>query len=118
MRPKKKLISLAVKEAQKSTFYFKLGAIGLYKGQVVSKAYNVSSSNPELKYFPSRFSFHAEARACIRAKKVDTIIVVRVNPTGLACSFPCSSCQKIMKKYGVKTVFYIDWLGNIQRLVL
>ena len=120
MKLKQEHLMLAIKQAQKSNYMFRLGAVALHKGKVVSFTFNKAIADIRItRHGPS--SYHAEAYACVKAKSrpIDTIIVVRINNSNsLSCSFPCKNCQNIMRIHGVKTVYYTDYSGNIQKFNL
>lgn len=101
-------IRIAKKEAEKSRGKFKLGAVILRKGKILSKGYNKIKTHPT---FGSKVykNLHAEGAALYNAYhrglnvKGCTMVVYRKNFT---TSKPCSDCLKLLKAAGIKTVYY------------
>lgn len=105
----------AKKEAEKSTFRFRLGAIVLHKNKVVAKGYNKIKTHPKLDHY----TIHAECDALLKAAKGDTLVVVRILRNGeFACSKPCEKCLKYIKKFGIKKIYYLDWDSDLQEMRL
>lgn len=71
------------------------------------------------KYFKHKWNLrdtHAEVDALIKSNResADSILVVRVHKSGrLMNSFPCLSCQAILKHFGIRKVYYSDKKGKI-----
>ena len=106
------VISLAIKEAEKSKERHKIGAI-IFKGnKIISKAYNeiraCSYLHPKRKRF--EFSLHAEQRAIINARtslKRASILVVRINKSGeFLLAKPCKYCLAYIEDVGIKNIYY------------
>lgn len=109
----------AIKEAKKSKFRYRLGAIAISNGQIVARAFNQRNNHPFLFRRYGFHSIHAEAAAVLKSKHYnpDTLIVVRIlRNNNLTCSYPCKKCQQIIKDFGFKKVIYIDWNGKTQEL--
>ncbi len=63
-------------------------------------------------------SIHAED-AATRKYQGQELVVVRLGRSGmLRCSKPCEACQKLLKKRGIKKVYYVNWDGEIEKLCL
>jgi deoxycytidylate deaminase len=109
-------VKIAATEAAKSKYNYRMGAVVVDHGRVVSKGYNKLKSNPDLRK-RGYYSYHCEVSALMKADRGDTLVVVRITKTNrLAASHPCSKCMKYAREYGIKKIIYIDWLGNIQEL--
>jgi cytidine deaminase len=109
---------LAAREANKSKSRFKLGALCFSRGKVISKAFN-RNAKPRLTSRKGECTWHAEQIAINRAKRfnIDEILVVRVNnKQELLMSMPCKRCNRLLKKAGVQTVWYIDWNSQLQKI--
>ena len=121
-------MKLACQIAERSTFRdYKLGAIVVYKGKILSSGANLAKTHPLQRKFDhhrldERFipvSTHAEVNAIqkiIKDNDIDwskcTIYVARVLKNGkTAMSRPCNSCMQLMKSLGVKNVYYTTDFG-------
>lgn len=100
---------IAVNLATKSPVDFKLGAIICNKrGRVVAWGYNTLKSHPT---FGSGFlkTLHAESAALYCAHKLGidvkgmSMFIFRRNN---CISKPCKDCQKLLKSYGIRKVYY------------
>lgn len=57
---------------------------------------------------------HAEVAAIRRARKLDTLIVIRVNKQGkLMESKPCTICRALIQDSEIKNLYYSNSLGQI-----
>lgn len=114
----RKFIKQAIKEAQKSEHNFRLGAIVVCSGNVVSRGFNFYTSHPSL--VPSfGCSIHAEISALkkIKCKRRVTVYVARILSSGNpAIAKPCEHCTKYCKKKLVKRVVYTESNGNVGEL--
>lgn len=93
-----------------STSRFKLGAIILKKKKIIGRGINSKKTSPV--FGSGKYQcYHAEGKAlhnCItngQDPKGAILIVHRVNDN---VSRPCSCCQKMLKKYGIKKVYYYN----------
>ena len=97
-------------EAQKSTMYYKVGAIIVDKnGNVIGKGYNLKlSTHPE----KVRISIHAEQMAISRAPKKElknaTLYVARITEggSGISRTHPCKKCITMITKHNIRRVYY------------
>lgn len=111
------------KETAKLSDYNKhqLGCIIVYKNRIVSSGFNSNKTNPlQKRYNKRRFSddtmhkLHAETAALLPLMRNDTfdrsrlrVYLYREHRDGsLALSRPCASCQRMLKDYGIKHIFY------------
>lgn len=112
-----RFIKYATKQAELSSYGYRLGAVVLSGKRIVSKGYNKLKTNPKLFKEYGYYSTHAECSALMRAAGGDTLVVVRIKKNGdLACSKPCEKCQRFIKDYGIKRVFYIDWDSEVKEM--
>lgn len=97
----------AIQQGFKSLYKKRLGAVVVYRKNIVGRGYNKVHSTG----VPRLDGKHAEIEALdnTRAKyrHGSTVYVCRVTKRGtLALAKPCSSCKSIMIKMGVKYVWY------------
>lgn len=79
---------------------WKLGAAGLRSDGVLVVSFNGNPKEPE-------WTAHAESRLCKKLTPNSVIAVVRVGQQGEWClSRPCPSCQRCLKRVGVKRVYF------------
>ena len=112
------MLHLAKKQAEKSTFKYRVGAVIVSSGRIISQSYNqIRYSKVPIrgKKFPE--SLHAEQAAIIRAlheNHGDTrvfrhsiLYVARIRRDGsFGCAKPCSICQCFIKAVGIKHVIH------------
>jgi len=99
-------ITASMTQCLKSTYKWRLGAVVVYKNKIVGRGYNkVHSIGDRLD------GKHAEIEAIYntRAKyrKGSTMYVCRLNKRGeLRLAKPCDACMPVIRKVGVKYVWY------------
>lgn len=120
-----------LRQAAKQAFYsnhhrFRLGAIVVKSGRVLSQGINIPKKSPNTP--PYRESIHAEVSAIKNAKNPDgaTIYVARLSASDdMAVAKPCEYCVEHMLENGITRVvfsvsntnaesYYLDsinWLG-------
>ena len=104
------MISIALKESEKSKERTRHGAIIVSGGRVLSRGHNTNRSHPKWGSGPLG-TIHAEADAIRQAiakginLKGSTIYVAR---TGSQMSRPCKNCQKLIRKYEIRKMVYTD----------
>ena len=91
----KRLSRLAKREAIKSDYRYKLAAIVLKGGSVLSVGHNTVNK-------------HAEVNALQRVKNAKgcTLLVFRLTKTGFGLAKPCIKCQEYLRLRGVEKVIY------------
>jgi deoxycytidylate deaminase len=108
-----RLLKIAVNEAKKSTYRYRVGSVIFNKKSVLSKGHNypnrsASNLHPKFKQWPN--SIHAEADAILKAKKklkFSTILVARINKKDqLVLSKPCKNCMEYIIFTGIKKIIY------------
>lgn len=97
----------AISECYKSSYRQRMGATVVHKGKMVGKGFNKVRSTG----IPHMDGIHAEIDALnktpFRYRSDSIVYVCRINRLGeLMLAKPCSSCQTIMRKLGVKYVWY------------
>ena len=115
-----------------STFErIKIGAIIVYKKEILSAGVNVKKSHPlQKKYNHLRFEcqpeyhhyLHAEIRAILNADREDlsgaSLYVFREDRKGnLALSRPCPACMEVIKNHGIKKIFYTTKDGYCEEII-
>ncbi|NIA10719.1 MAG: hypothetical protein GWP10_13575 [Nitrospiraceae bacterium] len=104
---------MAVKEAQKSNYTQRVGAVIIKKKTVLSKGHNYAHKSAK-KLHP-RFqqwkdSVHAEVDCILKARcnlEGASIYVIRLNKNNkFRNSRPCKYCLRYLKYVGIKKVFY------------
>jgi cytidine deaminase len=79
---------------------YRLGAVGIRNDGTIVTASNISNRHPE----PNA---HAEARLSRKLDWDATVYVVRIYQDGtLANARPCRKCRDILRRKGVKRVYY------------
>lgn len=106
---KLKYYKLARKMSMKSDHKCKLGAVLVYKGNVVSAGYNQLKTHPKSTH-PYK-STHAELAVILNSKLNDLsgcdMYIYRQKKDGsLGLSKPCTYCTKLLKMYNVRNVYY------------
>lgn len=101
-------LRIAAKVAATSNHHkFRLGAVVVKSGRVLSYATNIPRKGPDTP--PFRESIHAEVAAMKGVKKIDgaTIYVARLDSfDNLALSMPCEYCVEHMISCGVNRVVF------------
>jgi tRNA(Arg) A34 adenosine deaminase TadA len=107
----------AIEECMKSSYKKRLGAVVVKKGLIVGVGHNKvhSTGNP-------REGRHAELEALNNTKarhRVNSVVYVcRLTKNDfLAMAKPCAACQTVMKKMGVKYV-YFSVPGGWEKMIL
>lgn len=106
-------IELAAKEAKKSSQWFKMGCVIVRKnGKVIGRGYNKVKTHPSGSGFAS--SCHAEVSAVINAlgnvHSLDNCIAYVYRKNGLMAK-PCKDCHSLLKRNGIKKVYYTTEFG-------
>jgi|TARA_Y100000034_G_scaffold100459_1_gene123791 deoxycytidylate deaminase len=89
--------------------------------------YGVNSSDCSTKFKrkyrdgQTGYHLHAEMALLKKSKEgdIDTIHVIRFKKNGnVTMAKPCLYCQKFLRQYGVKKVYYTNWNGEWDTLKL
>ena len=104
---------LAQKTAKQSLFHYKIGAVIVNGGRVLStgvncKRYSRKTGRPWT-------SIHAEEKAILAILKQpdglrklagSTIYVTRITKLGVGLAKPCQHCQNLIDSVGIKTIIH------------
>jgi deoxycytidylate deaminase len=99
---------IAIKESEKSTQHFKLGAVIAKGNRVLARGFNNRKSHPRFGSGMFR-STHAEGAAIRDAvsRGVDlkgkSIYIYRKNNL---IAKPCACCEKLIKSFGISQIIY------------
>lgn len=117
----KGIINLAISEAEKSTYRFKMGAV-IFKGKrILGYGHNGirSSSNIKSKFKKWQNALHAEQAALMNINwckvKGASIFVVKVSHKYgmISMASPCQMCRDILSHVGIHDIYYSDLDGQI-----
>ena len=108
----------AVIQSHKSSYKQKLGAIVVFKGDIVGKGHNKVLGTGNIR----TDGFHAEIEALNNCnasqRKGATVYVCRINKKEeIVMAKPCHACEVKMRKMGVKYVWYSK-SGEWEKMVL
>ena len=113
---RKNHMQLAVRMAGKSTSKFRLGAVLVYKANILSTGHNdMARTHPLQQKYAKGVSFtlglHAEIDACLGVTKADLqgadLYVARILKNGnVALAKPCRICQRFILDVGIRRVYY------------
>ena len=95
-----------------------LAAVLIRNNHTVRIGTNQQKTHPKFtRYYPDgtcRSHLHAEMDVLRFSKPGDVIFVMRFDKDGaLTMSKPCKYCQQHIKDFGIKTVHYSDWEGEM-----
>ena len=97
----------AIKQSKKSSYKIKVGSVVVRKNKIVGKGFNIVCSNGNDRYTGIHAEISAINHTTARLRQNATVIVARVSNTGkLGMSKPCESCETILRKLGIKRVWY------------
>lgn len=103
----------AIQQARRSSFKNKLGAVAVQRGVIVGKGRNYAHSTGQKNQDGSHAEISALNDTTARLRKGATIYVCRITSNGLMLAKPCERCRKILRKCGVRYVWYStsnhDW---------
>ena len=115
------IIKLAIDEAEKSVYRFRVGAVVFKGSRILSSGHNgIRSSRIHPFYKKYNNACHAEQDAILNIKDWSTIkgcsiLVVKISKKIgiLSNARPCSMCQELLRYTGIKTMFYSNTNGEI-----
>lgn len=108
---------LARLQALKSSSRFRVGCVLAKGGRILSVGRNdMSKSHPQAQAHGSLAHLHAEVDACLGLRPYDVsgadAFVYRVlTDDAPALARPCDMCMAVLKKMGIKRVFYTTGEG-------
>src|SRR3954469_14354585 len=111
----------ATREANKSILRFKVGAIIVSAGRIISSGFNERRFTRFLKDRRHIESLCAEQSAILKlltARKQNELVgsvlyVTRMNKHGTAMAKPCEACQDIIRSVGIRKVYYTNELAYV-----
>ena len=117
------MISLATKQARKSSFKQRIGAVIVKGGRLISVGFNqVGKTNPNHKTWDS--SRHAEEDAILKRLSIrdglsslanSTLYVSRVKANGTpGLAKPCVNCERLARAVGIRKVVYTTDTGETE----
>ncbi len=117
------MISTALKQATKSRHKYKVGAVIIKGGRLLSVGYNsTNKTHPSNQTWEN--SCHAEEAAILKRIKIQnglaslvgaTIYVSRISASGRAAmAKPCIHCEKLIRAVGIKKVVYTNNIGETE----
>jgi deoxycytidylate deaminase len=118
------MMRLATKHANRSSYYFRLGAVIVKGNRVLSCGHN-SISHCSVNDFKN--SRHAEMDAILKLIKQQgglssiagsTLYVSRITKTGTGMAKPCIKCTNLARSVGVKEVVYTTDNNTTERFKL
>ena len=106
MCKKLRMLNLARKKAKDCDYIYKLGAVIVHGGKIISIAKNTPNG-------------HAEVNAIKQASRTEgaDIYVVRHTPTGMAMSKPCENCMEAIRSAGIRRIYYTTRSGHHKVMV-
>lgn len=105
------VVELAISQAKKSPMVHKHGAVVWKTKRILGAGYNYHNTPPSDS--TRRFSIHSERDALfgLAASQINnsSMLAIRVNSSGelISCK-PCKGCYKLLKRKGVKKVYWHD----------
>lgn len=99
---------------------YKCAAVIFNKRKVLKVGINKSKTHPLLDPYTEYPHLHAETDAIINSRgriKGASILVVRTNRQGTSrgMSRPCEVCTKMIRRVGIKRVYWYDWNGELRK---
>lgn len=119
-------LKLAIKEAEKSTYNYRLGAVITKGRRVLGKGHNDAQRfQSKVRHTSYPESTHAEIAAVMDALrrysaeelKGSKITVVRVNNRGeLKMAYPCESCMKVLTNLSISRIIFSSNNGTLSEI--
>lgn len=107
---KKRYFDIARQLSKKAEYCHQLGAVIVKKGKIIGKGFNNPNkthpkSNSEFKKIHAEFAALQSAGNCTGA---DIYIYRETKDGSMALSSPCKYCVILIKKAGIKNIYYTD----------
>lgn len=99
-------IEAAKKMAQKSSFKVQMGAVIVKRKQLVGRGCNYAHSTGQIHGDGEHAEISALNNTTARYREGSTVYVCRVKDDMLMMAKPCNACETVMRKMGVKSVWY------------
>jgi deoxycytidylate deaminase len=111
---KAKYFDLAVRAARHSEHpKYRVGAVVVRNGNILGVGFNSMKTHPRSHTHHQRI--HAELKAILNAQEdvtgADIYVARLTKPNGLACAFPCPSCEALLIECGIRHVYATDQKG-------
>lgn len=101
------LKTMALLQCYKSSYKKRMGAIVVSRGQIVGKGFNKVHSTGHPRFDGKHAELEALNNTTAKHRKNSTVFVCRLTQDGrMAMAKPCRSCHTVMKKMGIKYVWY------------
>lgn len=101
----------ALREAKKSSYKVPMGAVIIRKNKIVGRGHNIVCSTGDV-YDGIHAEISAINNVTAKYRKNGILVVGRVNKNNeLAMAKPCKRCETVLKKLGIKRVWYSDHTG-------
>jgi deoxycytidylate deaminase len=118
-----KYINLCIKLAQKSLFYrYKHCSILTKSGKIIAIGFNKNKSGASKNDLYERRKIHAEldvlSKFSLEETKGMILYVGGIRNGEILNSCPCETCQKLIKDYNLKAVYYSNLFGEPEKLVI
>jgi hypothetical protein len=85
------------------------------KNEVISDHAEVSAVYSAMKKYFNKKTRSKKINPCSVFRNMNLFVIRYSNSNGLMMSKPCSKCQKFLKQYTFKNIFYSDENGNVSR---
>jgi len=117
------LVRAAIKQAEKSDYRIRMGAVIFNKKKIIAVGHNHTNSltrklKPKFQEWPD--SIHAEVDAILNAKtdlRDCDLMVIRINQKKqFRISKPCEHCMALIAHVGIKNVYFSNDDGMIERM--
>jgi len=114
-------LKTAIFAAKYSKFYsHKVGAAVFIGSRLISIGYNQKKSHPRNQAIWSR---HAEFDSLIHLMGEDSskaiLFVARLTRSNkISCAKPCPTCCELITKLGIRRVFYTNYKGQLEPLIV
>lgn len=118
MKIREEIFDLAVSQAKKSTMRHRHGSVIWKSGKILGAGYNFALGASR------RFSIHSEKDALKGLRFEQThganLLCIRLTVSQglMASSCPCTGCTGLLKRRGLKSLFWFDSFGNLNRTLL
>jgi len=126
----KRAMEAARRMAELSNFKYKLGAVIIKHGKIISAGTNTGKTHPLVRKYFRHGTIHAEVAAIIKYRhnkeilKDADIFIFRFTKEGYpALAKPCAQCTLLLHEYGIRRAFWTDSIfpywqkGNIKQMV-
>lgn len=115
----KTLQNIAILQCYKSSYKKRLGAVVSFRGKLVGKGFNKVRSTGDPRLDGKHAEIEALNNTTAKYRIGSTVYVCRVTKDDyITMAKPCESCYTVMKKMGVKYVWYSTYNGDWVKMTL